>query len=111
MMATSGVHGPALILGAQPRQVNEGMRQVLRLSGSPAPRRTRDETNLAVSDRLCVFMGGTFMRRLLLASVLSFVIPAVVLCQTSHRVAIRAGNLIDGKSEKVVENIMIVVEG
>src|SRR5438552_9750225 len=56
-------------------------------------------------------MGGTFMRRLLLASVLSFVIPAVALCQTSHRVAIRAGKLIDGKSEKVVENIMIVVEG
>ena len=51
------------------------------------------------------------MRRLLLASVLSFVIPAVALCQTSHRVAIRAGKLIDGKSEKVVENIMIVVEG
>jgi len=51
------------------------------------------------------------MRRLLLASVLSFVIPAVVLCQTSHRVAIRAGKLIDGKSEKAVENIMIVIEG
>ena len=51
------------------------------------------------------------MRRLLLASVLSFVIPAVALCQTSHRVAIRAGKLIDGKSEKVVENIMIVIEG
>src|SRR5437660_220758 len=56
-------------------------------------------------------MGGTFMRRLLLASVLRFVIPAVALCQTSHRVAISAGKLIDGKSEKVVENIMIVVEG
>jgi len=56
-------------------------------------------------------MGGTFMRRLLLASVLSFVIPAVALCQTSHRVAIRAGKLIDGKSEKAVENIMIVIEG
>ncbi len=51
------------------------------------------------------------MRRLLLASVLSFVIPAVALCQTSHRVAIRAGKLIDGKSEKAVENIMIVIEG
>ena len=51
------------------------------------------------------------MRRLLLASVLSFVIPVIALCQTSHRVAIRAGKLIDGKSEKVVENIMIVVEG
>ncbi|PYU52844.1 MAG: Xaa-Pro dipeptidase [Acidobacteria bacterium] len=87
------------------------MRQVLQLTGSWAPRRTRDATNLAVSDRLCVFMGGTFMRRLLLASVLSFVIPAVALCQTSHRVAIRAGKLIDGKSEKAVENIMIVIEG
>jgi len=51
------------------------------------------------------------MRRLLLASVLSFVIPVIALCQTSHRVAIRAGKLIDGKSEKVVENIMIVIEG
>jgi len=56
-------------------------------------------------------MGGTFMRRLLLASVLSFVIPVIALCQTSHRVAIRAGKLIEGKSEKVVENIMIVIEG
>src|SRR5437660_2045433 len=72
---------------------------------------SRDATNLAVSDRLCVFMGGTLMRRLLLASVLGFVIPAVAPCQTSHRVAIRAGKLIDGKSEKAVENIMIVVEG
>jgi len=51
------------------------------------------------------------MRRLLVASVLSFVIPVIALCQTSHRVAIRAGKLIDGKSEKVVENIMIVIEG
>src|SRR5437660_12420038 len=68
---------------------------------------SRDATNLAVSDRLCVFMGGTFMRRLLLASVLSFVIPAVALCQTSHRVAIRGGKLIDGKREKVVATIMI----
>ena len=51
------------------------------------------------------------MRHLLLASVLSFVIPVIALCQTSHRVAIRAGKLIDGKSEKAVENIMIVIEG
>ena len=51
------------------------------------------------------------MRRLLLASVLGFVIAVIALCQTSHRVAIRAGKLIDGKSEKAVENIMIVIEG
>src|SRR5437870_4488113 len=56
-------------------------------------------------------MGGTFMRRLLLASVLGFVIAVIALCQTSHRVAIRAGKLIDEKSEKAVENIMIVIEG
>ena len=51
------------------------------------------------------------MRRRLVASVLSFVIPGIALCQTSHRVAIRAGKLIDGKSEKAIENIMIVIEG
>jgi imidazolonepropionase-like amidohydrolase len=51
------------------------------------------------------------MRRLLIAVVLSFVIPVTAFCQTPHRVAIRAGKLIDGKSEKPVENALIVVEG
>jgi imidazolonepropionase-like amidohydrolase len=51
------------------------------------------------------------MRRLLIAVVLSFIIPVTAFCQTPHRVAIRAGKLIDGKSEKPVENALIVVEG
>ena len=51
------------------------------------------------------------MRRLLIAVVLSFVILVTAFCQTPHRVAIRAGKLIDGKSEKPVENALIVVEG
>jgi imidazolonepropionase-like amidohydrolase len=51
------------------------------------------------------------MRRLLIAVVLSFVIPVTAFCQTPHRVAIRAGKLIDGKSEKPVENALIVIEG
>src|SRR5438034_186420 len=52
-----------------------------------------------------------FMRRLLIAVVLSFVIPTTAFCQTPHRVAIRAGRLIDGKSEKPLENAVIVIEG
>ena len=51
------------------------------------------------------------MRRLLIAVVLSFVIPTTAFCQTPHRVAIRAGRLIDGKSEKPLENAVIVIEG
>src|SRR5437016_8052355 len=56
-------------------------------------------------------MGGTFMRRLLLASVLSFVIPPIAFFHTARGVVIRDGRLIDGKSEKPLENIMIVIEG
>ena len=51
------------------------------------------------------------MRRLLIAVVLSFVIPITAFCQTPRRVAIRAGRLIDGKSEKPLENAVIVIEG
>src|SRR5260370_25860830 len=32
-------------------------------------------------------------------------------CQLAHRVAIRAGKLIDGKSDKPLENVLIVIEG
>jgi imidazolonepropionase-like amidohydrolase len=51
------------------------------------------------------------MRRILIAIGLSLVIPILALCQTPHRVAIRAGKLIDGKSEKPLENVLIVIEG
>ncbi len=50
------------------------------------------------------------MRRRLAASVLSLAIPVIAVCQTTHRVAIRAGKLIDGKSEKPLENVLIVIE-
>ena len=50
------------------------------------------------------------MRRRLIASVLSLAIPVIAVCQTPHRVAIRAGKLIDGKSEKPLENVLIVIE-
>src|SRR5260370_37812972 len=105
--------GLALILGAQPRQVNERMPcscGLPRLRSSP-PGHSRDATNLAVSDRLCGFRGGTFMRRLLIAVVLRFVIPVTAFCQTPHRRAIRAGKLIDGKSDKPGEQALIIVEG
>src|ERR1700686_3730975 len=51
------------------------------------------------------------MRRFLIAFGLSLVMPMLALCQTPHRVAIRAGKLIDGKSEKPLENVLIVIEG
>src|SRR2546422_2588213 len=35
----------------------------------------------------------------------------LAVCQTPHRVAIRAGKLIDGKSDKPLENVLIVIEG
>src|ERR1700676_4228618 len=51
------------------------------------------------------------MRRFLIAFGLSLVMPMLALCQTPHRVAIRAGKLIDGKSDKPLENVLIVIEG
>src|SRR6267154_1744526 len=51
------------------------------------------------------------MRRFLIAFGLSLVMPMLALCQTPHRIAIRAGKLIDGKSEKPIENVLIVIEG
>ena len=51
------------------------------------------------------------MRRLLIAFGLSLVMPMLALCQTPHRVAILAGKLIDGKSDKPLENVLIVIEG
>src|SRR5882757_203106 len=51
------------------------------------------------------------MRRLLIAFGLSLVISMLALGQTPHRVAILAGKLIDGKSDKPLENVLIVIEG
>lgn len=51
------------------------------------------------------------MRRIFVAFGLSLVIPILAISQTTHRVAIRAGKLIDGKSEKPLENALIVIEG
>jgi imidazolonepropionase-like amidohydrolase len=51
------------------------------------------------------------MRRIFVVFGLGFVIPILAIPQTTHRVAIRAGKLIDGKSEKPLENALIVIEG
>jgi len=51
------------------------------------------------------------MRRFLIAFRLCLVIPILVAGQTPHRVAIRAGKLIDGKGERPIENALIVIEG
>src|SRR5437879_5416328 len=51
------------------------------------------------------------MRRLLIAFGLSLVMSMLALCQTPHRVAILAGKLIDGKSDKPLEKVLIVIEG
>src|SRR5882724_13659762 len=51
------------------------------------------------------------MRHLFIAFGLSLGMSMIAVCQTPHRVAIRAGKLIDGKSEKPLENVLIVIEG
>jgi len=51
------------------------------------------------------------MRRSFTAFLLSLVIPMFAFGQTPHRVAIRAGRLIDGKNDKPMENALIVIEG
>jgi imidazolonepropionase-like amidohydrolase len=51
------------------------------------------------------------MRRFLTLVLSSLVIPAFVAAQAPHRLAIRAGRLIDGKSDKPLENALIVIEG
>jgi imidazolonepropionase-like amidohydrolase len=51
------------------------------------------------------------MRRFLLLVLWFLLIPAFAAGQSPKRIAIRAGKLIDGKSEKPVENALIVVEG
>jgi len=51
------------------------------------------------------------MRRILSTFVLCLVIPILAPSQTPHRIAIRAGQLIDGKSDKPLVNALIVIEG
>jgi imidazolonepropionase-like amidohydrolase len=51
------------------------------------------------------------MRRRFAVFLLSLVIPMLAFPQDGHRVAIRAGRLIDGKSDKSIENVLIVIEG
>jgi imidazolonepropionase-like amidohydrolase len=51
------------------------------------------------------------MRRSFAAFLLSVVIPVLAFAQDAHRVAIRAGRLIDGKTDKPIENALIVIEG
>ncbi|HKE33735.1 MAG TPA: amidohydrolase family protein [Candidatus Acidoferrum sp.] len=51
------------------------------------------------------------MRRFLTLVLPSLFIPIFAAGQPPHRVAIRAGKLIDGKNDKPVENALIVIEG
>ena len=51
------------------------------------------------------------MRRLPAVLLMSLVLGMAAVPQTAHRVAIRAGKLIDGKSDKPLENALIVIEG
>src|SRR6266568_5339382 len=51
------------------------------------------------------------MRRFLVFALSSLLIPVFAAGQAPHRMAIRAGKLIDGKSDKPVENALIVIEG
>jgi imidazolonepropionase-like amidohydrolase len=51
------------------------------------------------------------MRRVCVPVLLSLVLSTAAAAQTPHVVAIRAGKLIDGKSEKAIENVVIVIEG
>jgi len=51
------------------------------------------------------------MRRFFVFVLSSLLIPVFITAQTPQRVAIRAGRLIDGKSDKPVENPLILIEG
>jgi imidazolonepropionase-like amidohydrolase len=52
------------------------------------------------------------IRRTLVAVSICLALPLALLCQAPpHRIAIRAGRLIDGKSDKPIENALIVIEG
>jgi len=47
------------------------------------------------------------MCRILAAILFSLAIALLAAAQTAHRVAIRAGKLIDGKSDKPIENALV----
>ena len=51
------------------------------------------------------------MRHICVALTMTFFLGAVSAAQTPHQIAIRAGKLIDGKTDKPVENAVIVIEG
>ena len=51
------------------------------------------------------------MRRFCLCLCLGLLIPAASFAQAQKRVAIRAGKLIDGKSDQPIANALILVEG
>jgi imidazolonepropionase-like amidohydrolase len=51
------------------------------------------------------------MRRFLVFVLSSLLIPVFITAQTAQRVAIRAGKLIDGNSDKPVENALILIAG
>lgn len=51
------------------------------------------------------------MRRFLVVVLSCLFIPVIALGQAPKRIAVRAGKLIDGKSDKPVENALILVEG
>jgi len=51
------------------------------------------------------------MRRFVTAVLVSLFISMGAVAQAPHRVAIRAGRLIDGKNEKPIENALILIEG
>jgi len=51
------------------------------------------------------------MRRFHVVLLMSLFFSVLAAAQSPHRVAIRAGKLIDGKNEKPIENAVIVIEG
>src|SRR5713226_9046226 len=51
------------------------------------------------------------MSRILAAILICLAIPLLSAAQTAHRVAIRAGKLIDGRSDRPIENALILIEG
>jgi imidazolonepropionase-like amidohydrolase len=51
------------------------------------------------------------MRRFLALVLPSLLIPMLAAGQAPHRIAIRAGKLIDGRNDKPVENVLILIEG
>jgi imidazolonepropionase-like amidohydrolase len=50
------------------------------------------------------------MARIQAGLVSILILPMLAAAQVSHRTAIRAGKLIDGKSDKVIENALILIE-